>query len=357
MTVPERRFRTIWYDRESRKVCFIDQTALPYRLRIEEVSDWESLVSAISEMKVRGAPLIGVTGAWAVALAMKDSPAQAVLEQRMEQIANARPTAVNLRWAVDRMRCALAGVSPKACFGLAVREAEAIQEEDSRTNYRIGSYFLEILRGLHASVGGRPLQVLTHCNAGWLATAEYGTALSGLYLAHAEGLPLHVWVDETRPRLQGFLTEWELRQAGIPCTGLADNAGGHLMQHGKVDVVVVGADRIAANGDTANKIGTYLKALAASASKIPFYVAAPLSTVDFGLDSGIGGIPIETRSGEELRRIRGLDARGQEVDVQALPDCVDVFNPAFDVTPAELITGIVTEKGVFPPTRLAEARG
>ena len=355
-TIRDMKSQTIWFDRQEAKVCFIDQTLLPFKLRIAEAHNWESMVGAVAGMKVRGAPLIGVAGAWAAVLALKDSPAPALFEERLRKIEMARPTAVNLHWAVDRIRLALESCPADRRFERAVEEAEEIQRTDSRTNYLIGRHFLGVLREIAAGIGDRPVQILTHCNAGWLATTEYGTALSGIYQAHAEGIPLHVWVDETRPRLQGLLTEWELRQAGIPCTVIADNAGGHLMQERRVDVVVVGADRIAANGDTANKIGTYLKALAAGASKIPFYVAAPMSTVDFELSSGVGRIPIESRSEEELKRIQGLDAAGRETEVCILSALSDVSNPAFDVTPAELITGIVTEKGVFRPEELAGAR-
>ena len=297
-------------------VEIIDQTLLPFRFERRVLTTWEDAVEAIRNMRVRGAPLIGITGAWGVVLALKTCHDNESLLKAAEVIRNARPTAVNLSWAVTRMLGALLPREPKDRFFTAVRLAEEMTQEDVERCRKIGEAGLGVLRDLYQEKR-RPLNILTHCNAGWLATVDYGTALSPVYQAHDEGIPLHVWVEETRPRNQGLLTEWELREHGVAHTLIVDNAGGHLMQHGDVDAVIVGADRITRRGDVANKIGTYLKALAAFDNGVPFYVAAPSSTVDWRLLSGRQEIEIENRGAEEvlasrdglLYRARRLQAR------------------------------------------------
>jgi methylthioribose-1-phosphate isomerase len=268
------------------------------------------------------------------------------------RLAATRPTAVNLAWAIDRMRTALDGLAPRERPAAAWFEAQAIADEDAAINEAIGRHGLALIEREHAA-RRRPVNVLTHCNAGWLATVDWGTALAPIFMAHDRGIPVHVWVDETRPRSQGLLTAWELAGHGVPHTLVADNAGGHLMQHGRVDLVLVGADRVTRHGDVANKIGTYLKALAARDNGVAFYAAVPTPTIDWEVDAGIGGIPIEERSGDELRVVRGLDDAGRPACVAIAPETTPVANPAFDVTPAALVTGIITEKGVFPARETA----
>ncbi|MBL8490606.1 MAG: S-methyl-5-thioribose-1-phosphate isomerase [Rhodocyclaceae bacterium] len=323
--------RTIREDGEA--VVILDQTRLPAEEAYVRLGSLAEAAHAIRVMQVRGAPLIGAAAAYGVALALGEG---GELEESLRVLAATRPTAVNLHWALGRMARVLAPLEPQERKAAAWREARAIAAEDEAANAAIGRHGLQLLRALGRD--GRTLQVMTHCNAGWLATVAHGTALAPIYAARKAGLPVHVWVSETRPRNQGLLTAWELARAGIAHTLVADNAAGLLMMRGHVDCVIVGADRIAANGDTVNKVGTYLKALAARAHGLPFYVAAPLSTVDFGCPDG-AAIPIEERDGAEL------GAPG-----------VPVANPAFDVTPSGLVTAILTERGVCPPDRLAEQR-
>jgi methylthioribose-1-phosphate isomerase len=313
--------RTIAEDDGS--VVILDQTRLPRETAFVRLTTLEQAAHAIRVMQVRGAPLIGATAAYGVALALQQGVA---LEEALATLAATRPTAVNLRWALDRVGRVLLPLSAAIRPAAAWAEARAIAAEDVRANAAIGEHGLALL----SAMPHRPLRIMTHCNAGWLATVEHGTAIAPIYAAHAAGIDVRVWVSETRPRNQGLLTAWELAQAGIAHTLIADNAAGLLMMRGEVDCVIVGADRIAANGDTANKIGTYLKALAARAHDVPFYVAAPVSTIDFDCADG-GSIPIEERAATEL-------------GVEGIP----VANPAFDVTPAHLVTGIITEQGVFP---------
>jgi methylthioribose-1-phosphate isomerase len=298
-------------------------------------------------MLVRGAPLIGVTAAYGVALALKDGAGDKALRQSCDTLAATRPTAVNLHWALTRMQRCLLAVPVAQRRAAAWTEARAIAAEDAAANRRIGAHGLVLIE----NIARRPASLMTHCNAGWLATAAWGTALAPMYCAREAGLPLHVYVSETRPRNQGLLTAWELHEARIPHTLIADNAAGLLLREGKVDMVIVGADRIAANGDTANKVGTYLKALAAADCGVPFYVAAPLSTIDRDCPDG-AHIPIEARDGGELRHVGGLDRKGKPATVAIAPDSLAVANPAFDVTPARLISGIVTERGVCAPGQL-----
>jgi methylthioribose-1-phosphate isomerase len=348
-------YRSIW-PIERRAVGIIDQTRLPYEFCTLELADWRDVVAAIASMQLRGAPLIGVAAAYAIALAMsREADQQAndrVLELVCRELLASRPTAVNLRWAVQRMR-ALLGALPHAARGASAwREADAIAQEDVEINRAIGSHGSALLAQLYARTG-RPVNILTHCNAGWIATVDYGTALSSVYLAHDAGVPLHVWVDETRPRNQGLLTAWELAGHGVPHTLIADNAGGHLMQHDRVDIVMVGADRVSGGGDVCNKIGTYLKALAARESSVPFYAAVPSPTIDWQLRDALRQAPIEERAASELRIVQGLDASGRRTSVELAPPQLSVANPAFDVTPARLVTGLITERGIVRPAELA----
>jgi len=336
--------------RDGDAIVILDQTRLPHIAEMRRLSSLEEVAAAIQAMQVRGAPLIGATAAFGVALALREEASDSRLEQALTLLAATRPTAVNLHWALTRMRARLLPLSAAARAGAAWQEAEAICAEDQQTCSAIGEHGFSLLRQIAERRDG-PLRVMTHCNAGWLATLGAGTALAPVYYAHRQGMPLMVWVSETRPRNQGLLTEWELRQAGVAHRLIADNAAGFLIAGGEVDIVIVGADRIAANGDTANKVGTYLKALAAADHAVPFYVAAPRSTFDFHCPAG-SGIPIEDRGGDEVRTVHGLSGEGKYTALQLAPNTVATANPAFDVTPARLITGIVTEYGVFTPDQL-----
>lgn len=328
------------------RVEILDQTALPHVCRWLPLASLADAAHAIRTMQVRGAPLIGVTAAYGLALGLAQDASDAGLAAAMTQLAATRPTAVNLAWALARLHAQLAPLPAAERAAAAWQAADAIAAEDAAQNRAIGAHGLALLKPLARHADGR-LQLMTHCNAGWLATVEQGTALAPIYAAHAAGLPLHVWVSETRPRNQGLLTAWELGQAGVPHTVIADNAAGQLILAGQVDAVIVGADRIAANGDVANKVGTVLKALACARQGIPFYVAAPGSSLDFACPDG-AAIPIETRDGDELRRVAGLDADGQPTQVRQIPVATPVCNPAFDVTPADLISALITERGHCP---------
>jgi methylthioribose-1-phosphate isomerase len=333
----------------------IDQRLLPHRLQLERLHAPAQVHTAIRDMWVRGAPLIGATAAYGLALQMNADAEDAALEASAAFLRAARPTAVNLAWAVDRMLAVLRPLPAAARREAAWATADAIADDDVQVNHAIGTHGLALLQAIAARRPG-PVRVLTHCNAGWLATVGWGTATAPLYLAHAAGLPLQVWVDETRPRNQGAsLTAWELGQAGVPHTVVADNAGGHLMQHGLVDIVFVGCDRVTARGDVCNKIGTYLKALAAHDNGVPFYVAMPLSTLDRSLHDGLREIEIEERSAREVTHIAGRDSFGSVVEVQLVPDGTPAANPAFDVTPARLVTGLITERGIVAATAEAIA--
>jgi methylthioribose-1-phosphate isomerase len=328
----------------------IDQRLLPHRLQLERLGTPQQVFTAIRDMWVRGAPLIGATAAYGVALQMRTDASDAALETVTTHLGRARPTAVNLAWALQRMRCRLLPLPTSERRAAGWAEADALAEEDVRVNRAIGEQGLALLRAIAAARPG-PVRVLTHCNAGWLATVGWGTATAPLYLAHEQGLPLQVWVDETRPRNQGAgLTAWELGRAGVPHRVVADNAGGHLMQRGQVDLVIVGCDRVSARGDVCNKIGTYLKALAARDNGVPFYVAMPLSTLDPTLADGLAEIPIEERPAREVTHIAGRTPSGEIVEVQVVPDGTEAANPAFDVTPARLVTGLVTERGIVAAT-------
>ena len=300
-------------------------------------------------MLVRGAPLIGAAAAYGLALAARADPSTAAMERDAELLAHARPTAVNLRWALDRMLTRLRNSRPHDRAANAYAEAAAIAEEDVAQNQAIGAHGVPLLTA--ARRGDAPVQVLTHCNAGWLATVDWGTALAPIYAAHDAGVPVHVWVDETRPRNQGAsLTAWELGQHGVPHTVISDNAGGHLMQHGRVDLAIVGTDRVTRTGDVANKIGTYLKALAAHDNQVPFWVATPSSTIDWTLSDGVATIPIEERDPAEVTSMTGRGPDGVVTTVRIVPDGSAALNPAFDVTPARLVTGLITERGCCPAT-------
>ncbi len=328
-------------------VSIIDQTRLPFRYERLTLRTLEDAAEAISVMRVRGAPLIGATAAYGVALALKDG---IDLDHACVTLAATRPTAVNLAWALARMKSALAHLAGATQLEAAWAEAAAICDEDVEMNRSLGAHGAGVIRALAEKKSG-PVNVLTHCNAGWLAAVDWGTAIAPIYAAHDAGLPLHVWVDETRPRNQGAsLTAWELKQHGVPYTVIADNAGGHLMQHGRVDLCIVGTDRTAANGDVANKIGTYLKALAAHDNGVPFYVALPGPTIDWTLESG-AAIPIEERRADEVSHILGETDAGEVLRVRLTPEGSACANPAFDVTPARLVTGLITERGVCPANR------
>lgn len=354
MLIQGRHRRTIWPQDEA--VVVLDQRVLPHRVQTLELRGVDDTVQAIAEMAVRGAPLIGVTGAYGLALQARADAGDAALASAARELEAARPTAVNLAWAVRRTLAQLLALPPAQRGSAAWSLAQRLADDDVAVNQRIGEHGAALLRGLAARRPGRALQVLTHCNAGWLATVDWGTALAPVYRAQTEGLALHVWVDETRPRNQGAgLTAFELREQGVPHTVIADNAGGHLMQRGQVDAVIVGCDRVSARGDVANKIGTYLKALAAHDCGVPFYVAMPTSTLDRSLDDGLAEIPIEERSAREVTHLAGRDAHGAIVEVQLVPDGTPAANPAFDVTPARLVTALLTEHGVVRATREAIA--
>ncbi len=341
--------RTLRAHPAQNSIDIIDQTRLPHALHWVRVSTLEAAAHAIRTMQVRGAPLIGATAAYGLAIALEFEATDRRLSEAVTMLGLTRPTAVNLHWALARMEARLRPLPPEARRDAAWQEAAAIAEEDVAQNAAIGQHGLKLWN--EVIVGdGQILNVMTHCNAGWLATVDWGTALSPVYAAHDVGVPIHVWVSETRPRNQGLLTAWELEQHGVPHTVIADNAAGLLMRQGRVDAVIVGADRIAANGDVANKVGTYLKALACADNGIPFYVAAPRSTIDFACPEG-ADIPIETREGDELRLVHGLDAHGQPSALRQLALSEDVDNPAFDVTPNWLIKGIITERGVCAASR------
>ena len=338
-------YRSIWRDRSGR-VMVIDQRWLPHDLRIAALETEADFSRAISEMWVRGAPLIGATAAHGVAAEMARDPSDAALAGICERLHATRPTAINLRWALDDMRTRLGPLPPAERAAAATARADAICDEDVAINRTIGAHGLEILRGIAARKGGGRVNVLTHCNAGWLATVDWGTATSPIYQAIEAGIDVHVFADETRPRNQGAaLTAWEMASHGVSHDVIVDNAGGHLMQAGEVDVVITGTDRVVANGDVANKIGTYLKALAARDNAVPMYIALPSPTIDWATPEG-GAIPIEERDAHEVTHVQGLTGAGDIGHVRITPAASPARNPAFDVTPARLITGLITEKGI-----------
>jgi methylthioribose-1-phosphate isomerase len=342
-------FRTIWAT-DSGTVRVIDQSRLPFEFATIDLETAADAAAAIKTMVVRGAPLIGATAAYGMALAARSSPSDSRLAEAAQILQATRPTAVNLAWSLSRMRKVLAQVAPQERVDVAFTEAAAICDADVEQCRSIGVHGLEIIRGL-GQPSGRQLNILTHCNAGWLACVDWGTALAPIYMAHDAGIAVHVWVDETRPRNQGAaLTAFELGAHGVPHTVIADNLGGHLMQRGRVDMVIVGSDRTTAGGDVCNKVGTYLKALAARDNGVPFFAALPVSTIDWSLQSG-SAIPIEERSPDEVTHISGCSSSGRMETVRLVPESSAALNLAFDVTPARLVTGLITERGICPASR------
>ncbi|MEQ8665686.1 MAG: S-methyl-5-thioribose-1-phosphate isomerase [Rhodospirillales bacterium] len=348
MLVDGRPYRTIWLADDGETVEIIDQTKLPHVFEIARLTQLSDAVAAIRQMLVRGAPLIGATAAYGMALAMRENPSDDAFAAAYENLLAARPTAVNLRWALDRMKHRLSPLAPGNRAATAYATAAEICDEDVEICSAIGEHGYDIIAEIAARKPvGEPVNILTHCNAGWLATVDWGTATSPIYKAHDSGIPVHVWVDETRPRNQGAsLTAWELKGHAVPHTLIVDNAGGHLMQHGQVDLCITGTDRTTRTGDVCNKIGTYLKALAAHDNGVPFYVALPGPTIDWTLSDGVVGVPIEERDGAEVTRMTGRTDSGVIETITITADGVKAGNPAFDVTPARLVTGLITERGI-----------
>jgi len=353
MRVDGKAYRTIWVAEDGKTIEIIDQTLLPHRFATVRLAALEDAARAIKTMQVRGAPLIGATAAYGMCLAMLADTSDQAIDLSYDTLLATRPTAVNLRWALDEIRTHLRNRPRLDRIAAAYQRAADICDQDVTINSAIGEYGLILLREIAAKKkSGAAINVLTHCNAGWLATVDWGTALSPIYKAHQAGMPIHVWVDETRPRNQGMsLTAWELGEMGVNHTVIVDNAGGHLMQHGLVDAVIVGTDRTTARGDVCNKIGTYLKALAAKDTGVPFYVALPSPTIDWQVEDGLKEIPIEQRDGAELSRIKGRLPDGQIVEVDIAPKGSAMANYGFDVTPAHLITALVTERGACAASR------
>ena len=349
MNVNGQPYRSIWLNPDGWSVSIIDQTFLPHGFEVRLLQSTEDAAEAISTMRVRGAPLIGATAAYGMALAMRADSSDSSLKNASRSLLETRPTAVNLRWALSRMADELLPLAPAERTVAAYELCSRICDEDVDINFRIGGHGLGLIKRLweENKSPGEPLHILTHCNAGWLATVDWGTALSPIYQAHDAGIPVHVWVDETRPRNQGAaLTCWELQSHGVPHDLIVDNAGGHLMQHGLVDLCITGTDRTARNGDVCNKIGTYLKALAAKDCDVPFYVALPGPTIDWEMMDGVKGIPIEERDSIEVTKVAGRLDNGETAAVLISPDGVSARNFAFDVTPARLVTGLITERGI-----------
>ncbi len=343
MKIEGKEYRTIWF--ENNVVKIIDQTKLPHQFIIKDLKKVNDAINAIKIMKVRGAPLIGATAAYGLVLAILENNDQSFLKKSAEDLINSRPTAINLKWAVDRMMNKLSGVNSDKILEIALNEAKEICDEDIKFCENIGLNGLKIIEEIYNKKKDT-VNILTHCNAGWLATINWGTATSPIYHAHKKGIPVHVWADETRPRNQGAnLTSYELNEESIPNTIIADNTGGILMQRGEVDMCIVGTDRTLANGDVCNKIGTYLKALAAHDNNVPFYVALPSSTIDWDIKN-YKDIPIEERNSEELSHVEGLDENGNVKKIQIYPKKSKSMNLAFDVTPAKYVTGLITEKGI-----------
>jgi methylthioribose-1-phosphate isomerase len=349
MKVAGRHYRSLWADESQGVVHIIDQARLPHVFETATIASAEAMADAIRAMRVRGAPLIGVAAAFGIALAVARDPSDESISKASALLRTTRPTAVNLAWAIGRMRERLAKVKTSERLTIAWTEAQAIADEDVALNEAIGRHGLTLLESEYAA-RKRPINILTHCNAGWVATVDWGTVTAPIFMAHDRGIPLHVWVDETRPRNQGLLTAWELAGHGVPHTLVTDNAGGHLMQRGMVDLVMVGADRVTRRGEVCNKIGTYLKAVAARQNDIPFYAAVPTPSIDWGIEDAFKEIPIEERSEDEVRIVRGLDAEGRFAEVIIAPRTTKVANPAFDVTPGEFVTALITEKGIIRAT-------
>jgi methylthioribose-1-phosphate isomerase len=357
MKVNGKAMRTIWLEPDGWSVGIIDQTALPHRFVTARLTSLEEAAQAISAMQIRGAPLIGATAAYGICLALRADASDAALDHAYTTLLATRPTAINLKWALDEMVAVVRNRPRAERSAAAYRRAAEIAEEDIAICTAMGRHGLPLIEAIaQRKKPGERVNILTHCNAGWLAAVDVGTATGPIYLAHDLGIPIHVFADETRPRNQGAsLTAWELGQHGVPHTVIADNTGGHLMQHGLVDLVIVGTDRVTRNGDVCNKIGTYLKALAAHDNNVPFYVALPSPTIDFAVADGIAEIPIEQRSGDEQATVSGRTADGRIETVRVVPDGSPVANYAFDVTPARLVTGLITERGVLAASRQALA--
>ena len=351
MKIKNSHWQTIWVSNDKNSINIIDQTLLPHKFKILNLKNVIDIYDAIRNMNVRGAPLIGVAGAYGLMLAIKEDPSDENIKKNFELLNSARPTAINLKWALERIYKKVIDLRVEQRYYFAFEEATLIEKEDKLMCENIGNNGKSILKDLYFKKKSKDenarLNILTHCNAGWLATVDWGTALSPIYKANRDGINLHVWVDETRPRNQGAsLTAYELSNEGIPNTVIVDNAGGHLMQHGQVDMVIVGSDRTTRSGDVCNKIGTYLKALAAKDNNIPFYVALPFSTIDWDIKNGLDEIPIENRSKDEVSHIIGLNSKQEITKVQLIPEGGKCINPGFDITPSELITALITEKGI-----------
>jgi methylthioribose-1-phosphate isomerase len=353
MKVDGKQMRSIWLEPDGWSISVIDQTALPHRLVTARLTTLEQAAHAIRAMQIRGAPLIGATAAYGICLALRAEASDEALDRAYTTLLATRPTAINLKWALDEMVAAVRNRPRAERSATAYRRAGEICEQDIAINTAIGRNGLPLIEDIvKRKKKGEPVNVLTHCNAGWLAAVDVGTATAPIYLAHDSGIAIHVFADETRPRNQGAsLTAWELGRHGVPHTVIADNTGGHLMQHGLVDLVIVGTDRVTANGDVCNKIGTYLKALAARDNNVPFYVALPSPTIDFRVADGVAEIPIEERGAEEVATITGRSADGRIETVRVVPDGSPVANYAFDVTPARLVSGLITERGVIAASR------
>jgi len=357
MKVDGKEMRSIWLEPDGWSVGVIDQTLLPHRFAMARLATLDDAAHAIRAMLVRGAPLIGATAAYGICLALRHDASDESLDRAYATLVATRPTAINLKWALDEMLAAVRNQPRSERTAAAYRRAAEICDEDVAINTAIGRNGLPLIAAMaQRKKPGERVNVLTHCNAGWLATVDVGTATAPIYLAHDKGIAVHVFADETRPRNQGAsLTAWELGQHGVPHTVIADNTGGHLMQHGLVDLVIVGADRVTADGDACNKIGTYLKALAARDNGVPFYVALPSPTIDFTVADGIAAIPIEQRAADEVATMTGRTADGRIETVRIVPDGSAVANYGFDVTPARLVTGLITERGVIAASRTALA--
>jgi methylthioribose-1-phosphate isomerase len=358
MKVAGKHMRSIWVEADGFTIGAIDQTLLPHRFATIRLETLHDTARAIVTMQVRGAPLIGAAAAYGICLALRADASDEALERACATLLATRPTAINLKWALEEMVAAVRNRPREERIAAAYKRAAEIADEDVAINRAIGRHGAKLIEAIAAKKKrGERVNVLTHCNAGWLATVDVGTALAPIYTAHDAGVPLHVFVDETRPRNQGAsLTAWELGQHGVAHTVIPDNTGGHLMQRGLVDVAIVGTDRVAANGDVANKIGTYLKALAAKDNDVPFYVALPSPTIDFSVKDGVAGIPIEERSPDEVATISGKTREGRIETVQVVPDGSAVANYGFDVTPARLVTGLITERGLVAASREALAK-
>ena len=356
MNIDGKPTRTIWLESDGTSVGIIDQTQLPHCFVTARLASLDDAARAIATMQVRGAPLIGAAAAYGLWLALRADASDEALERAYETLLATRPTAINLKWALEEVMAAVRNRPRGERADAALKRAQEIADEDVAINQAIGRKGLKLIEGIaERKIGGR-VNVLTHCNAGWLATVDCGTATAPIYMAHDKGIDLHVYADETRPRNQGAsLTAWELGKHGVPHTVIPDNTGGHLMQHGMVDIVIVGTDRVTAQGDVCNKIGTYLKALAARDNDVPFYVALPSPTIDFGVSDGLTEIPIEQRGPEEVAIITGKTKDGRIESVQIVPDGSPVANYGFDVTPARLVTGLITERGVLKADRAALA--